>query len=223
MADHRHRAAGRDLEIDAVQDLAARVVAEAHGFEADPRARHRERHRSGPVLHVAPLVEQPEQPLHVHQRLLELAVDHAEQEQRRRELEQIGVDEHEVADGELARHHARGRAPHHRGDADRHGHGLAEVQHRERLLRHHARVLELAQALVVARRLVRLVVEVLDRLVVEQRVDRALVGARVGLDRGAEIARAPLGHRERPDRVAGQRAERDQREAPVVAPRTAPP
>ena len=202
MADHRDGAAGRDLEVDAVQDLAARVVAEAHGLEADPRPRHRERHRAGPVLHVLPLVEQAEQPLHVRERLLDLAVDHAEQEQRRGELQQVGVDEHEVADGELARHHAGGGAPHHRGDADRHGHGLAEVQHRERLLRLHARVLELAQVLVVARRLVRLVVEVLDRLVVEQRVDRALVGARVGLDRGAVEARAPFGDREGPERVA---------------------
>jgi hypothetical protein len=130
-----HRAARRDLEVDAVQDLAARVVAEAHALEAHARPRDRERLGAGPILHVAPLVEQPEQPLHVDERLLELAVDHPEQEQRRRELEHVGVHEHEVAHGEAARDHARGGAPHHRGDADRHDRGLAEVQERERLLR----------------------------------------------------------------------------------------
>ncbi|MNO73037.1 hypothetical protein D3C76_639960 [compost metagenome] len=80
MADHRHGAAGRDFEVDAVEDLAARVVAEAHVLEAHARAAGHQRHGVGRVLHVLAFVEQAEQALHVGHRLLHLAVHHAEQE-----------------------------------------------------------------------------------------------------------------------------------------------
>ena len=102
MTDDRDRAAGGDLEVDAVQDRAPRVVAEAHVLEAHARPARDERLRAGPVLYVLPLVEQAEQPLHVGQRLLDLAVHHAEERERRGELQQVGVHEHEVADRELA-------------------------------------------------------------------------------------------------------------------------
>ncbi len=68
----------------------------------------------------------------------------------------------------------------------------------------------------------RLVIEVLDGLIVEQRVDGALVGARVGLDRGAVVARAPLRDAEAPGRVRHQRGQDDQREAEVVLPQQHP-
>ncbi len=87
-----------------------------------------------------------------------------------------------------------------------------------RLLGLDLRVLELAQILVVAQRLVRLVGEVLDRLVIEQRVHRALVGVRVRLHRRAIEARPPLRHCEAEARVRGERRERDAGEAPVVGP-----
>ncbi|MCY1444731.1 hypothetical protein D9M71_612160 [compost metagenome] len=63
-----------------------------------------------------------------------------------------------------------------------------------------------------------LVVEVLDRLVVEQRVHRALVGAGVGLYRGAVVAGAPLGDGDGEQAIGEQGGEGDQGEAPVVGP-----
>ncbi|MCY1282624.1 hypothetical protein D9M70_314660 [compost metagenome] len=218
MADHRQGAAGRDLEVDAVEDFPPRVVAEAHLLEAHPRAAGDQRHGAGLVLHVLALVEQAEQALHVGQRLLHLAVHHAEDRQRRGQLQQVGVDQHQVAEGEGAVDHTGGGAPHHGGDAGRDHHGLAEVEQRQRLGRAHPGVFQMAQVLVVALGLVLLVVEVLDRLVVDQRIHRALVGAGVGLHRGAVEARAPLGHRHGPDAVGQQREQGDQGEAPVVGP-----
>ncbi len=216
VADHGDRAAGGNLEVDAVQDLAARVVAESNALEADARMTRHERHGAGAILHVRVLIQQREQPSQVGERLLDLAIHHAEEEQRRRELQQVGVDQHQVAYREPAADHAGRRAPHHRGDADRHDDGLAEVEQGEGLLCQDVGVLQAAQALVVARRFVLLVVEVLDGLVVDQRVDGELVGTRVGLDRGPVIPRPPFGHDEAPRRVGHQRGEDDQREAPVV-------
>jgi hypothetical protein len=95
-------------------------------------------------------------------------------------------------------------------EADRHDAALAHVQHGERLEALDVGVLELAQALVEALGLEALVAEVLHRLVVEQRVDRARVGLGVGVARVAVVAQPPLGHRERVRDVGRERAERDQ-------------
>jgi len=70
--------------------------------------------------------------------------------------------------------------------------GLADVEHRQRLQALHRRFLDVAEVGVVARGLVLLVVEVLDRLVVEQRIHRARVGSPTALDE-AETAKAHRG------------------------------
>ncbi|MCY1181484.1 hypothetical protein D9M73_219910 [compost metagenome] len=151
-----------------MEDFPARVIAEVHVFEAHARAAGLQRDGAGGVLYVLAFVQQAEQPLHVGQRLFHLAVHHPQHEQRRGELQQVGVHQHQVADGQLAGHHAGSRAPHHRGDADGDDGGLAQVQQRQGLGGLDPRVLQEAQVLVVARRLVGFVVEVLHRLVVEQ-------------------------------------------------------
>ena len=105
--DHRDCRARRDREVDVVQDRPPRVVAEVDVPEARPR-------RAAPRAAGAPgrssisgcVVEQREHLLEVGQRLLDLAVDHAEEVERDVELDQVGVDQHEVAD----RHRARGDA-----------------------------------------------------------------------------------------------------------------
>ncbi len=206
MPDHRQGAAGRDREADAVQDLAAAVVAETHVLEIHPRLVRDQGAGPGAVAHFLGLVEQAEQAFDVGDRLFHLAVDHAQEVQRRRQLQQIGVHQHQVADGHAAGGHACGGAPHQRGDADGDDGALAQVQHRQRLEALDRGVFHLLQVLVVAARLVVFVVEVLHRFVVEQRIHAAGAGAGVGLDRGAVVARAPFGHPEGPGHVDRDRA-----------------
>ncbi|MNM92436.1 hypothetical protein D3C81_1047690 [compost metagenome] len=218
VADHRHRAAGGDLEVDVVEDLPARIVAEAHVLEAHPWLGGDQRRGVRRVLHILALIEQAKQALHVGECLLDLAVHHAEQEQRGGELEQVGVDQHQIANRHAAVHHAGGGQPHHRGDASRDHGSLAQVERRQAGGGLDLGILQVAQILVVARRLVFLVVEVLDRLVVEQRVHGTFVGAGVGLHRGAVVAGAPFGDGEGPQAVDQQGGEGDGGEAPVVGP-----
>ncbi len=71
------------------------------------------------------------------------------------------------------------------------------------------------QVVVVARLLEALVREVLDRLVVEERVERLGVGLRVLLVHGAPERGAPLGHGHREGDVEDERAEGDRREPAV--------
>ena len=218
MADHRHGAAGGNLEVHAVQDLPARVVAEAHALEAHGGPAAVQGHGIRRVLHILALVEQAEQAFHVGQRLFHFAVHHAEQEQRRGQLQQVGVDQHQVADRHAAGHHAGGGQPHHRGDADGNDRRLTQVEHRQAGGGLDLGFFQGAQVLVVTRGLVGLVVEVLDRLVVEQRIHRALVGTGIGLHRGAVVAGAPFGNAEGPHRVGHQRGQGHGGEAPVIDP-----
>jgi hypothetical protein len=91
---------------DALQDLAVRAVAEADILEADLARAARERRRAGRVAHLGRDLEQAEHLLHVRQALLDLAIGEAEDVQRQIELDQVGVDHHEVAH----RHAAAGDA-----------------------------------------------------------------------------------------------------------------
>ena len=61
------------------------------------------------------------------------------------------------------------------------------------------------------------VAEILDRLIVEQRIDIARVRLGVGFVLGAVEAQAPLGDRKRERDVYRQRRQRDDGETPVVA------
>ncbi len=79
----------------------------------------------------------------------------------------------------------------------------------------HRGLLVAAQVLVVAPRLVFLVVEVLHRLVIEQAVDRARVGARIELVGVPPDADAPLGNEEGEGEVDRHRGEGHGDEAPV--------
>ena len=145
-------------KLDAVQDLAVGVVAEAHVARSAPRRRATASGSApGRVGDLAVLAEQREHLLHVDQRLLDLAVDHAEEVERDVELDHQRVDQHQVAERHRPGDDADGRAPHqqrHRAGDDQ---ALAEVEQRQRGLRLDRRLLEALQVLVVARLLERLV------------------------------------------------------------------
>ena len=62
----------------------------------------------GPVVALSVLAQQPQHPVQVQQRLLDLAVHHAEEVERDVELDQQRVDQHEIPEGQAARRHALG-------------------------------------------------------------------------------------------------------------------
>ena len=214
--DHRHRVACRDLEAEIVQDRPRGLVGKAHVLEAHHRrCVGMQRDRIRRVLNLALALEQAEHLLQIGQRLLDLAVDHAQEVERNVELDHERVDHHQIAQRHAPRDHALGGAPQHGDQGDGDQQLLAGVEHRQRGLRLELGAAQLVQALVVAPGLEGFVVEVLDRLVVQQRVDR--LGMRAGVQIVHLLAElgAPLGHRHGEDDVDHQRGQRDPGEGRV--------
>ena len=173
--------------------------------------------RVRPVLDLGPQRQEAGHGLEIGDRLLELAVDHAQDVERLVELEQEGVDQHDVADRERARDHALRGRDHDRGDAERDDRGLAEVERGEADPRLDRGALVAGERAVDAQGLVVLVGEGLDGLVVEQAVDR--LGADlvvVEIELAAELG-PPLGRDDAERGIGGDREERDQREPPGIA------
>ena len=179
MADHRHGLAGWDAEIDIEQDLPPGLVAKADMLEAY-------RARSGPqfagiggILNLAILLQQMKHALDVGQRLPNLAVEHPKMVKGHVKLNQEGIDQYDVTDRHAAVRDSYGGLPHHQRDAAGNDQRLAEVEIGER---YHGTDLDrfpLPHMLVVALQLPALVIEILDRLIVDQTVDGARVGGGV--------------------------------------------
>ena len=168
-----------DREIQVVENGAVRFVGEVDRVEIDLQRPAGQIAGIGRVGDLAILLEQIEHALDVGQRLANLAIDDTEKIERDVELDQEGVDQHEVADGHPALDHAVGRAPHHRRDAERDDQLLPEVERGQRCLATGRGIFPLEHLLVVALGLIGLVVEVLDRFVVEQAIDRPSIGGRI--------------------------------------------
>ena len=156
--------------------------------------------------------------LDVGHRLLDLAVDHAEEVQRLVELQQVGVAQNEVAQRHRTAADAVRRHAHDDGKPKRDDRGLADVEQRQALLALHRGLLVGAERRVVAARLVLLVAEILDGLVVQQAVDGLGVGLAVGVVHGAAELDAPFRHEEGVGDVAEHRHEGRQREPAVEHP-----
>nr|GEU28155.1 hypothetical protein [Tanacetum cinerariifolium] len=216
VSHHGRGGAGRDGEVDIEQDLPLGVVAEIDVVEAHFRALG---HQGLGILGVgdlAVLVQQREQLFHVGQALLDLAVDHAQEVQGDIQLDHEGVHQHQVAQRHGAGDHAHGGAPQDQRDGRGDDQRLPRVQYRQRRLRLHRRRFVMLQAFVVALRFVVLVAEVLDGLIVDQRVDGAGIGLRIEFVHGAAKVRAPVGDRDREHDVRHQRDEGNHREPDIV-------
>ena len=101
--DDRDVVPGRDRERHVEQDLRGSArSAKSTCSKRTSAPRDDERRRAGRVGDLGVLLDQPEQPLHVGERLLDLAVDHAEEIERNVELDHERVDQHQVADGHRA-------------------------------------------------------------------------------------------------------------------------
>jgi hypothetical protein len=147
---------------------------------------------------------QAEHALDVGEGLADLPVQHAEEVERDVELDQEGVDQHQVAEGHAPLATPRG-APHHRGDAHGDDRRLAHVEIRQGFLVGDLGGGPLGQLGVVAAGFEGFVVEVLHRLVVDQAVDGAGVGGGVEFVGLAAQGGAPVGDLEGEGDVERQR------------------
>ena len=215
--DHGDLVAGRDDEAHLVQDRPARVVGKAHRLEADRAALDLQ----GPcVRRVGDLgLERQEavDVLEVGQGLAQLAVDHAQEVERHVELEEEGVDQHDVAHAQRSGDDVAGGRDHDRGDPGGDDRGLAHVEEGERLLRLDRRPLVAGERAVEAGALVVLVGEGLDHLVVDQPVDGGGAELVVALVHLAPKARAPVRREDGKAGVGGHGDEGDGGERERVA------
>ena len=175
-ADDGDLVARRNLEAEAVEDGAVGLVAEHHVVEHHRRLADDQRRGARGVGHLLRLVHQLEHGRHVDQPLADRAVDHAEHVERTEQLGEVGVDEDDVAHGELPARPAPHRIGHGPGHQQVDDQGLGDVEQAERVLALHRGLGIGAGGLGVARLLARFGAEVLHRLVVEQRIDRARHG-----------------------------------------------
>ena len=181
------------LEADAAQDATIGVVGEVDVLEPDCAVRHGERLGARPVGDVGALAENDEHHLDVDDRLLDVAVDHAHEIERLVELQHHRIEQHEIADAVAVAAHAVDAHRQHDDHADGEDNRLAGVEHRQRDVSLDAEPLVTRHGAVVARRFARLGAEILDRLEVEQTVDRLGVGVGVALVHRAADADAPVG------------------------------
>ena len=168
------------------------------------------------ILNFGVDAQQREHLIHVHQRLLDLAINHAQKIQRNIKLDQQRIDQHQIAQGQRARRDTARRAVHQQGQAAGNQQTLGDVEPRQRRGAAHRRCFPALQIFVVALDLEFFVAEIFDRLVVKQAIDGLGAGARIHLVHRTAKFRAPLGDDDGRDDVDDQCAERDNSEPNVV-------
>jgi hypothetical protein len=84
--DHRHRRARRDVEIDALQDLAIGIIGERDILEADMARRHHQRRRAGRIDDFGRVSIRSNIAAHVDHALADRAIDPAEHVERAEQL-----------------------------------------------------------------------------------------------------------------------------------------
>ena len=212
----RHGVARCHAEIDVVQDRPRLLVVEVDMVEHDLAAAHLQRRGAWLVGDLGRDGEQAEHALHVDQRIADLAIGEAQHVERHVELDQEGVHRHEVADRHGAGLYAVARHDHHHDQAGRDDDALADIEHRQGAAGTDRGLLVAPPANVEAAGLVRLVAEILHRLVVQQAVDRLGIGVRVGIVHRAHELDAPFRQADREHDIACDRHQGHGREAPVV-------
>ena len=218
MADHGELAPRVHVEADAVQDLPARIIAELHGVEGDPRARQAERNRARRVGDFRRGVDQAEHRVHVDQALADFAIDHAEQIKRAEQLHQQAIHEGDIADGEAALipapHHIDQRAGHQRvGDE-----ALPDVEPGEADFGFGGGISVALDGAAIIGVLVRFRVEIFDRFVVQQAVHGARCGVLVAGHHFAAQVGAPIGDALGVDNVRRNHRQRGHHQFPAETP-----
>ena len=200
--------ARRNVEVEAFQDLAAGVVAEAQALEANLAFGDAQGPGAGLVDDFGGRIEQVPHRLHVDQALADGTIDPAEHVEWAEQLHQQRIDQHHVARGEAA----LAPAPH--GEDHRPGHHrvgdqrLADVEPGERHFVADGGAGIGADGFIVALGLALLGAEIFDRFVVEQRIDGAADRLVVDVVHLALDVRAPVGDLAREGDVDGHHRQR---------------
>ena len=192
-----------------MEDLTVVVVAEIHRLEVKLSAVNLQRGRAGAVRDLAVDVEQVEHVLHIHQPLPDFTVGKAEEVQRQIQLDQIGLNGDEIADRHLPGQHLRHRQGEQQHQPAGDDNPLPDVEQRQRQLIVDGCALVAAQRAVEARGFVHFVGEILDRLVVEQRIHSLGRRLRIGLVHHPAVLDAPVGDHDRVDDVTDHGDESD--------------
>jgi hypothetical protein len=212
--------AGGDVEGDAFEDFALRRVAEPDVLEGDGAGRFfiemaGECAGIGAVFDFLVDVEELEHLLHVHQALFDCVVGESKEVERLVELHEVGVGEHEFADGHVAGGDAAGGQEHDQRQAGGDDGGLAEVQHVEGDLRFDGGAFVAGEGFVEAAGFVGFVTEIFYRFVVQEGVDGFGLGFGVAVIHALAEAEAPGGEGEGEGDVDADGTEGECGEAPV--------
>ena len=148
-----------------------RVVGERHALERHRARARRQRHGARAVLDLRLLGQELDQLLQIDESLLDRAVELAQPLHRPRQLQQVGVDQHQLAQGHGARRHPAQRHEQDRAAADGEDGGEQDAGQAAEAQGAHGEVLDPGEARIVALGDVALVAEILDRLVVQEAVD----------------------------------------------------
>ena len=214
---HRHLLARADLETKVAQDGPLRLVMESDPLETDGAPPQDQGPGVGGVPDLRFPLQQLEHQVHVRQGILDLAIDDPEKIQRDEDLQQEGVDQHQVTDTHLARHHPPGGQPEDQGHAQGDDAALAEVQQGHGGLALDRHLLPGVEGAVITPRLQALVAEILDGLVIDQAIEGLAVGLGVQPVHLMAVIHAPLGHGEGKEGVEGHGAEGHQGKGQFVA------
>ncbi len=166
-------------EVQPIENDAVGPIAKAHIFETHFAPSDLQSWRLRRVLDFLVLFQNGEHALQIRGGLPDLAVDHAQKTQRRVELQHEGVDQHQITQIHAATDHTDGRPPDQQSHGGSDDQALPKVEQRQRVLRLDGRAHPGSEVVVVASRLQRLVAEHFHRLIIQQCIDGALVGARI--------------------------------------------
>mmetsp|Transcript_11240 Transcript_11240/g.31745 ORF Transcript_11240/g.31745 Transcript_11240/m.31745 type:complete len:443 (+) Transcript_11240:2838-4166(+) len=146
-------------------------------------------------------IAQTEHGLHINQSLSNFSVDRTDEVERDAQLEQEAVHQHQISHGGSSRQDVAAGQIHNTGETRGKDGVLSKVEQRQRTLRLESSLLIARQPLLVLLHLVRLVVEVLDGLVVEQTVHHPARGLVLQPVHVPPELRPPLGNPHRVGRV----------------------
>ena len=166
-------------------------------------------------MHLLRAVHQGEHLVQIDQVLLDFAVDHAQKIERDVNLNHEGIHHDQIAQAQTPIHHPLRGPPQHGHQPDGNDQLLPAVEQRQAGAAFELGAAQLLQAGVVALGLKGFVVEVFDRFVIEQGIDRLGVGRRIKLVGLAAKLDAPFGHRHGKNHIHHQRGQGDQGKADV--------
>ena len=206
---------GSDPQRYPAQDFAVGVIGEFHVLKHHLARRDLQIRSARLVGDFRRLAQQPEHFAHIHQSLPNFTVHCSQKAQRQGDLHHIGVDHDEIADRETARLHADGRHHHHDDQAGGDDHVLPDVQHRQTLPGAHGKTLIGRHRAVITRGFPCLGIEIFYGFIVQQAVDRLLVGIGVLIIHRPPDRNPPFGNLESVRHVDRDRHDHDNHVLPA--------